>query len=286
MKISEYDLENPDLLESIVCFSDILGFSNMILKSTKTEESSLLLKNLHKTLKKLYQDLIEINPTGAFKAFTDNIILAYPKWEDGEGQYGSLVTSFMDFQINMILEGYFIRGGISLGDYYGDKDFAYGPALIEAHYLESNLAIHPRIILSNDMVNLVFQHMAFYEEDFNAPQSQEILWDKEDNLYFVNYLYSLEEEFQESYDYEKYLNRLKIHKEQIEIKLNEFKSNSKVLSKYSWSAKYHNYFCDNYLKPKVEIKELEPHIDLNEMKIEGLSSGSFSTLIPPKLLLG
>ena len=36
----------------------------------------------------------------------------------------------------MTLNGYFLRGGIALGYYYGDDDFAYGPALIEAHDLE------------------------------------------------------------------------------------------------------------------------------------------------------
>lgn len=36
----------------------------------------------------------------------------------------------------MTLNGCFLRGGITLGYYYGDDDFAYGPALIEAHDLE------------------------------------------------------------------------------------------------------------------------------------------------------
>lgn len=36
--------------------------------------------------------------------------------------------SFIDYQLEMTLNGYFLRGGITLGDYYGDNDFAYGPA--------------------------------------------------------------------------------------------------------------------------------------------------------------
>jgi Na+/H+-dicarboxylate symporter len=85
MIYSEYDPSNPKLLESIVCFADILGFSNLIMKSDEEETSSRLLKDLHETLKNLYSEIIELNPYGSFKTFTDNIILAYPKIEDGEG---------------------------------------------------------------------------------------------------------------------------------------------------------------------------------------------------------
>lgn len=55
----------------------------------------------------------------------------------------------------MILNGYFLCGGIDLGDYYGDDDFVYGLVLIEVYDLESSKVIYFRIILSDEMIKMV-----------------------------------------------------------------------------------------------------------------------------------
>lgn len=268
----EYNPKNPELLESIVCFTDILGFSNLI-KNTSESNKGTILKDLHAHLNCCYKDLDELNPYGSIKTFTDNIILAYPKHGDGEGQYGSLITSFGRFQLNMILKGYFTRGGIALGDYYGDRIFAYGPALIEAYDLESNKANYPRIILSDKMIELILNHIKEFYGGSEAPQLQEILCDREDNICFINYLECIEEDFQEEGDWERYTQTLKNHKIQIELAITQNLRNPKVMVKYSWVAKYHNYFCDVYLSPKIKSEYL------NEYKISNLSSGNFVSLL-------
>lgn len=100
MSFPRYDSMNPRLLDSIVCFADILGFSNLIKSSSNSEEATLSLKDLHSHLSYCYKELRELNPYGSIKTFTDNIILAYPKHEDGEGQYGSLILSFMSLVLH------------------------------------------------------------------------------------------------------------------------------------------------------------------------------------------
>ncbi|MGX5487278.1 hypothetical protein [Bacillus thuringiensis] len=268
----EYNPENPELLESIVCFTDILGFSNIV-KETSESNKGTILKDLHAHLNYCYKELYELNPYGSIKTFTDNIILAYPKHYDGEGQYGSLITSFGRFQLNMILKGYFTRGGIALGEYYGDEVFAYGPALIEAYDLESNKANYPRIILSDKMIKLILNHIEEFYGGYEAPQLREILCDREDNICFINYLECIEEELQEEGDFERYSQTIKNHKRQIESAITQNLSNPKVMVKYSWIAKYHNYFCDVYLLPKIKSEYL------NEYKISNLSSGNFVSLL-------
>ncbi|MCY8934293.1 hypothetical protein [Bacillus atrophaeus] len=148
--LPKYNSEDPILLESIVCFTDILGFSSLIINKHNRQSGDYLLKDIHGILTKQYELMREMNPYAHFKAFTDNVILAYPRFQDGEGQSGSLFMSFIDYQLEMTLNGYFLRGGVALGDYYGDADFAYGPALIEAHDLECSEAIYPRIKHRND----------------------------------------------------------------------------------------------------------------------------------------
>jgi hypothetical protein len=52
------------------------------------------------------------------------------------------------YQLSMALDDYFIRGAISVGELFLDPNTAFGPALLEAHDLESNVARDPRVILA------------------------------------------------------------------------------------------------------------------------------------------
>ncbi|UOG07892.1 hypothetical protein [Bacillus altitudinis] len=255
---TKYNPQNPSLLESIVCFTDILGFSSLIINTSSLQSGNGLLKDLHKILTKHYEIMREMNPYGHFKTFTDNVILAYPRFQDGEGQSGSLFMSFIDYQLEMTLNGYFLRGGIALGDYYGDDDFAYGPALIEAHDLECSKASYPRIILSNNMVKMVCEHLDYYAPLTFAPQFSHLLKDA-DGSCFVNYLYGLHEIFncddRNAEDLDLYVDQLKKHKGIVEAKLQQFSNVPKLYAKYEWVAQYHNYYCEQYFEP-IGIQKL------------------------------
>lgn len=243
--LPQYNDSNPSLLESIVCFTDILGFSALD-HSLSLEENNLLLKDLHSNLKKQYYIMQQTNPNAHFKAFTDNIILAYPLYDEGEGWAGSIFMAFIEYQLYMTLKGYFLRGGISTGAYYGDDTIAYGPALIESYKLESTIAIFPRIILSPQMTSMVHLHLSYYATIKISPQFNHILKD-EDGIYFLNYLYQLNEDYMMFENFEDYKNSILSHKILVEQKLQEFQQDQRVLSKYRWVAQYHNYYCKEYL---------------------------------------
>ncbi|GIX59797.1 hypothetical protein BPADB04_48270 [Bacillus paranthracis] len=272
--LPKYNSDNPSLLESIVCFTDILGFSNLIINTPNRQSGNHLLKNLHEILTNQYALMREMNPYGHFKTFTDNVILAYPRFQDGEGQSGSLFMSFIDYQLEMTLNGYFLRGGIALGDYYGDDDFAYGPALIEAHDLECSKASYPRIILSDNMVKMVCEHLDYYAPLTFAPQFSHLLKDA-DGSCFVNYLYGLHEMFicgdRSDEDFNSYVDQLKKHKDIVEEKLQQFSNNPKLYAKYEWVAQYHNYYCEQYFEP-IDIQQLG-------LNIQGIVPRNFSRIV-------
>lgn len=269
----EYDPHNPELLESFVCFADILGFSEYIRSKPKEEQAQVLL-DLHSQLSDCYTEIKKLNASANFKAFTDNIVLAYPRHEDGEWQLGNIITSISEFQLNMTLNGYFVRGGTSLGDYYGDDTFAFGPALLEAHDLENMYAIHPRIAISDTVAALMGAYIKDFYGGSHAPQSEQVLLDSEDNIYFINYLYIIEELLDDDLPLAKYLDMVMTHKEKIEAALEKYSENPKIRSKYSWVAKYHNHFCDVYLTPKEQLQD----INIESYKISFLSSGSFTSI--------
>ncbi len=277
--LPKYNANNPQLLESIVCFTDILGFSNLVTQAPNLQAGNQLLKHLHTTIAEQYSLMRAMNPQGHFKTFTDNVILAYPVWEDGEGQSGSVFMSFIEYQLEMTLNSYFLRGGIALGDYYGDTDFAYGPALIEAHNLECDKAVYPRIILSEEMVSIVSEHINYYGPLTFSPQYSHLIKDSDDVI-FLNYLYGLHEAFksgnQSDVEWNIYVGRLKQHKNIVEQKLLQFKNNDKLHEKYEWVAQYHNYYCEQYFEP-IGIQSLG-------LDIKNISSRKFSRIVVDELI--
>lgn len=277
--LPKYNPKNPGLLESIVCFTDILGFSSLIVNASNRQSGNHLLKDLHEILTNQYKLMREMNPYGHFKTFTDNVILAYPKFQDGEGQSGSLFMSFIDYQLEMTLNGYFLRGGIALGDYYGDDDFAYGPALIDAHDLECSKASYPRIILSDSMVKMVCEHIGYYSPLTFAPQFSHLLKDI-DGCWFVNYLYGLQENFncgdKSPEDIDLYVDQLIKHKAIVEDKLKQFSNEPKFYAKYEWVAQYHNYYCEQFFEP-IGIQQYG-------LKIQGILPRSFSRIVVNELV--
>jgi hypothetical protein len=83
--------------------------------------------------------------------------------------------------------GVLSRGAIAIGDLHHSQDVVAGEALIQAYELESSLAIYPRVILAETMVDLLLRAdipEAFLMRDRIAS----LLTQDFDGLYFVDYL--------------------------------------------------------------------------------------------------
>jgi hypothetical protein len=251
--LKRYDPSNPEMIRSAVCFTDILGFSQMVLDAQHNGTGNKLLQRLHKVLTEQYEELKpEEDYIGIFKAFTDNIVIGLPIYDDGESELGSIFLDFASFQSALTLEGFFIRGGLAIGDYYGDNEFAYGSSIIEAHHLENKQAINPRIILSNESVRSVRKHIHYYDKPEQAPQSRNLLKDNTDGKWFINYLEALMSYVHEHSDYQDVVHQLLVHKQVIEHNLTRFQGNQRVCAKYEWAAQYHNYFCQHNIPQQFQ----------------------------------
>lgn len=147
----------------IVCFVDILGFKDFIEK------------NDHKKTNDLYEVLKKLNPSGIRSLLTEY----FSKIEPNE--YLSLsINQFSDsfviscdtndtFSVKMLIRtlitleyillgklGLMMRGAVCLGNLvHDDNGVMFGPAMVEAYHLESNIAKHPRIIITDDAYNLI-----------------------------------------------------------------------------------------------------------------------------------
>jgi hypothetical protein len=244
----------PQLRRSVFVFMDILGYENLTRVAELDGAQQELLQRLHSALSKERKDLegkherlavlkkLTTKDRYALKAFTDNIVIAWPIIDDAEIELGSAFSKVAWFQFNMALEGFFIRGAISIGEAYVDDIVVFGDALTQAHTGESRLARDPRIILTESAVTAVKQHLNYYSSSKFAPQVRELLQDS-DGQWSVNYLETIliaEDEHGPFYE------EFRKHKTAVETRLAQHRDNPLIFSKYVWVAGYHNCFCDLY----------------------------------------
>ncbi len=227
---------------SYCAFLDVLGFSERILASYKDGSADELLGKFHKILARGIARFTENTDESMlyFKSFTDNVVLAHPRFsEDMESEFGFILWAIKEYQFDMALNGFFIRGGLAVDQLFMDANSVYGPALLEAYRLESKVAVNPVVVLCDNTMKLVNKHLTYYGE--SAPQLRDVLKGP-DGRYFLNYLTECIIEGDEG-DYLVH-EHLRSHKTQIESALKAYVAIPAVFAKFTWLASYHNYFCD------------------------------------------
>lgn len=255
MNKQQYNEENPTLVNSVVCAIDILGFSQMIVDSCNDGSGDKLLREINYLINKNKQCIVPNKYSqGKIKIFTDNMVVAYPIKGDGEVELDEILDNVAEYQFNLALEGLFVRGGISVGDFYINEDIVFGPALLDAHHTESQLACYPRIVLDHKTVDHLKTYMRYYD---SVPEQNKVLIDN-DGQWYLNYLNTIFKYYKECHnEYE--FDRIKIelllrHKAKIEELLIKYKQNTRVWDKYVWTANYHNCFCDLYFPKESDLK--------------------------------
>lgn len=224
-------------------FLDVLGFSDRIRESYKSKTQDTLLAKFHSILGKAIDKFKKESDdtTLYFKSFTDNIVLAQPGFSDDfESEFGFILWSLREYQFNMACEGFFIRGGLSIGPLFVDENSVYGTALLEAYELESKQAVNPIVVLSDDSMKLVNHHLTYYHGE-QPPQVRDVLRGP-DGRYFINYL--TEAIYETTAGYKLATEQIVRHRDNVVAELKKHRSSPRVFDKFAWLAAYHNHFCD------------------------------------------
>lgn len=242
---SYYKNGKPVHERSYCAFLDILGFSDSILAATTTGSHDALLGRFQRIFQEQLAWFRTRHKSGLlyFKTFSDNILIGCPAYSwDMESEFGVMVEALGRYQLAMAREGFFIRGGLSLGPLFIDDDQVFGHALLEAYALESKSAVNPIVVLSRDAEANVIEHLKFYGDPKDSPQARVVLRGP-DGRYFINYL---SECIMDTGD-ELAIDRAALddHRTQVESALGRCRRNPAVFAKYAWLAAYHNHFCDS-----------------------------------------
>lgn len=240
--------ESPTLRETIVCYADILGFSDMTKCAFREEKAPEFLKRIKEALDQAHEGIRRFaNPFGGtpptfeIKLFTDNFLVAYPLADPardrGEPELGTVLMLFAEVQTKLALDGFFLRGAIAKGDHYQAGDIVFGNALLEAVGLDKSGG-PPRLVIAPSVEPLILEHLAYYG-DGDAPHHVSLLEDPCDGQLFLNYLEAVLGHFPDFYDYAP----IATHRDQVSECLRRYESDERIRQKYEWVAGYHNYAC-------------------------------------------
>ena len=245
--------------DRIVCFLDILGFKNIIEES---EKDNLKLQNTLKALKILntYKIDSEQNYGATHESvqvtqFSDSIVISFLIEERDQ-----LILALFNLQ-EMIVElfdyGFLLRGGISSGNLIHTDNILIGTALHEAYELESSIAIYPRIIISQQLINNyldINNSDDDFGRDFEESHINDILLNCDDGYYMIDYFFNIKNIFDKEYYYIIYLQKM------YSVISSGCKSkNNKVNIKFKWMKEKYNdivYQVDGYIS-KLDDENLK-----------------------------
>lgn len=232
-----YDSDGkPCLEESVIVVADVLGFSALTREAFRNGREREQLQTIHRALEKSLKSVSDPSGVKWFtKLFTDNILVGYRFIGTGNGsfEFPQACHSIGHFQREMAMEGFFIRGGIAVGQIHMSDTLIYGSVLDELLQAEKR-ALYPRIVL----LDSACKH---FKTRVHDPLLQDILWTDEcDSVSFINYLYPLG-----AMKNGQRADEISKHKSIIKSRLSEYKSEAGIAQKYAWLARYHNKFCSS-----------------------------------------
>ncbi len=186
-------------------------------------------------VKGAYRDFLALESPWLSAFFSDTLVLASPvQRADGEeSSIDDLLTQAAWLQLNLIAEGFFVRGALTLGKFHLREGLIFGPALIEAHDLERDVAVHPRIVLGSDAERSQREDLRSHAQPGESPQNLLLLRDA-DGWTFIDYLGLL---FDDPGDPRPVL---EMHREIVTVRLREYRNRRRLWEKYRWVAEYHN----------------------------------------------
>jgi len=230
-----------------VLFLDILGFQKIIEETEKNEvpqddkieELVFALKEMVKTVSTMPKETSKI-----VTQFSDSIVVSF---KDNDRKEIDLFFRYVHrLIIKLAARKILCRGAVSYGNLFHDKNFLFGPALVDAYLTESQAAMYPRVIFDRSVIeimkgNLVSDPSSYSGIRFDSKIEAYLKIDLDDKLYFD--YFSRAAYYYEGDELKKYYDTVR----KLIIDGNKFKSPS-IKMKYGWMKNKYNQLKSDFDK--------------------------------------
>jgi hypothetical protein len=159
---------------------------------------------------------------------------------------GAIIHSINRLAVDLLTQGFFIRGAIVKDDLYHDDKMVFGKALIRAYGLETSVVDYPRVMVAREVVQYI-------RELDNSVTANRLLRRSEDGPIFLHVLRAVELDML-PFDHGKQKGRVRFDdgrfrgkllpyidiSEQIQRRFDEATDNPNHFRKVKWFANYWN----------------------------------------------
>jgi hypothetical protein len=142
---------NPNYEHRVVAFYDFLGWRSKIAEAgTDPEKIGRLRRMILRHTRSLGGQQQYAAPEVRFSSFSDNVVVSQPV---SPSTVSHLLGTLGAFQLVSAADGFFVRGGVTVGWIHHDNTSVFGPALNRAYELESTVANFPRIVADQNVLD-------------------------------------------------------------------------------------------------------------------------------------
>ena len=217
----------------VIAYIDFLGMKNQM-KSESSFKSLYLMKALLTSVRHKAAFIKDINKLDSYiiKVFSDNIVIAQKLQTELES---SQIISMINLISLLQFEAYFqfdfaLRGGMYVGELYIDDTIVWGTGLIQAYQIENDLAIYPRVIVSQTVID---EYDACLEKSINILA---LIKQDKDGYWFVDFLNAIPN-----------LRIIpQISEDLVRKSMQLVSANDRVKQKINWLISYFNSHCHKY----------------------------------------
>ncbi|WP_211461579.1 hypothetical protein [Collimonas silvisoli] len=163
-----------ELKQHYVAFLDVLGFKEMV-HSDMLGDNHLFLSKLfkcHQSAAQIFSD----DPNCSITQFSDSIVVSKPY--DAKS-FTWFATRVAQYQRLLLDEELLCRGGIAVNKHFSNGSFTFSAGLIAAYGVESQTARYPRVVISPEVMDLVFPERKMLPN---------FLIEEDDGLLFIDYI--------------------------------------------------------------------------------------------------
>lgn len=184
-------MENKKYIDSFVAYIDILGFKEYVKNNAEFEIVNDLFCGIDKIREKALSDFNINSATDpiTIKIISDSVVIAVPK--TACNSFLTLLIIVSGFAFDLLSKYQLLcRGAITEGDFYEEKNIAFGPAFVDAYILENKTAVYPRIIFTRNTFNLYREISKNQDPDINLNHFLKYLvsLDPNDDLFYVDFI--------------------------------------------------------------------------------------------------
>lgn len=216
-----------ELQSHFVAFIDILGFSEMVRLDCESSASPKHLQVLYESHVKASSLFAQDLDAGLIQ-FSNSIVFSKPFNLDA---LPGFLKSIGDWQQSLIFNGLLCRGGVAFGKHFVKDKFLFSKAMIDAYRLESAKARFPRIVVSEDLLQLASSVISIDELCLRR---------EDDGAVFVDFLRTDSAE-----------TKAKLIASVSELLADIEKASSAVQEKLRWLARY----ADHSLDTKIAVPQ-------------------------------